>query len=113
MIIIIYFYLSIILDFGMQVLVMPLGDMATVRSIECNSQPCTIARAGENVAVVLQGIDASHVIAGGVLCHPDFPVRVASHLELKILVLDVKVPILIGSQVRIHCRLCNFRMPKM
>ncbi|KMT17723.1 hypothetical protein BVRB_2g034750 isoform B [Beta vulgaris subsp. vulgaris] len=87
---------------GCKVLVMPLGDMATVRSIECNSQPCAIARAGENVAVVLQGIDVSHVIAGGVLCHPDFPVRVASHLELKILVLDVKVPILIGSQLEFH-----------
>lgn len=87
---------------GCKVLVMPLGDTATVRSIECNSQPCAIARAGENVAVVLQGIDVAHVIAGGVLCHPDYPVKVASHLELKILVLDVKIPILIGSQLEFH-----------
>ncbi|KAH9619080.1 hypothetical protein KSS87_013643 [Heliosperma pusillum] len=87
---------------GCKVLVMPLGDVAIVRSIECNSQSCTVARAGQNVAVVLQGIDATHVKAGGVLCHPDFPVRVASHLELKILVLDVKIPILIGSQVEFH-----------
>ncbi|XP_074286834.1 uncharacterized protein LOC141612035 isoform X2 [Silene latifolia] len=87
---------------GCKVLVMPLGDVAVVRSIECNSQSCTVARAGQNVAVVLQGIDATHVKAGGVLCHPDFPVRVASHLELKILVLDVKIPILIGSQVEFH-----------
>lgn len=90
------------LNIGMQVLVMPLGDTATVRSIECNSQPCAVARAGENVSVVLQGIDVAHVIGGGVLCHPDYPVRVASHLELKILVLDVKIPILIGSQVSIY-----------
>lgn len=81
---------------------MPLGDIASVRSIERNSQPCDIARAGENVSVVLQGIDVNHIIAGGVLCHPDFPVRVASRLELKILVLDVKIPILIGSQVSIY-----------
>ncbi|KAL9227206.1 hypothetical protein vseg_002928 [Gypsophila vaccaria] len=87
---------------GSKVLVMPLGEVATVRSIECNSQPCTIARAGQNVALVLQGIDTVNVKAGGVLCHPDFPVRVASHLELKILVLDIKIPILIGSQVEFH-----------
>ncbi|KNA08509.1 hypothetical protein SOVF_161950 isoform B [Spinacia oleracea] len=87
---------------GCKVLVMPLGDTATVRSIECNSQPCAVARAGENVSVVLQGIDVAHVIGGGVLCHPDYPVRVASHLELKILVLDVKIPILIGSQLEFH-----------
>lgn len=87
---------------------MPLGDVATVRSIECNSQPCAIARAGDNVSVVLQGIDVNHVIAGGVLCHPDYPIRVASRMELKILVLDVKVPILIGSQVRIYSRILCF-----
>jgi len=81
---------------------MPLGEVATVRSIECNSQPCSVARAGDNVSVVLQGIDVGHVIAGGVLCHPDFPVKVASRLEIKILVFEaVKTPILIGSQVSI------------
>ncbi|XP_021738872.1 HBS1-like protein isoform X3 [Chenopodium quinoa] len=87
---------------GCKVLVMPVGEIATVRSIECNSQLCAVARAGENVSVVLQGIDAAHVIAGGVLCHPDYPVRVASHLELKILIFDIKIPILIGSQLEFH-----------
>ena len=80
---------------------MPSGDGATVRSLERDSQPCAIARAGDNVAVCLQGIDASNVIAGGVLCHPNFPVAVATHLELKVLVLDIKTPILMGSQVLI------------
>ncbi|KAL9230466.1 hypothetical protein vseg_005812 [Gypsophila vaccaria] len=87
---------------GCKVLVMPLGDVSTIRSIECNSQPCTIARAGQNVTVVLQGIDVTQVKSGGVLCHPEFPVRVASYLQLKILVLEVKIPILIGSQVEFH-----------
>ncbi|GKD29340.1 HBS1-like protein isoform X1, partial [Tanacetum coccineum] len=87
---------------GSKVLVMPSGDIATVRSIERDSQPCTIARAGDSVAVSLQGIDATSVISGGVLCHPDFPVAVSNHLELKILVLDVQIPILIGSQLEFH-----------
>lgn len=78
---------------------MPSGDIGTVRSLERDSQSCTIARAGDNVAVCLLGTDASQVMAGGVLCHPDFPVAVAKHLELKILTLDVATPILIGSQV--------------
>lgn len=78
---------------------MPSGDVATVRSLERDSQPCAIARAGDNVAVCLQGIDGSKVIAGGVLCHPDFPVAVATHLELKVLVLDIMTPILMGSPV--------------
>lgn len=78
---------------------MPSGDMGTVRSLERDSRPCAIARTGDNVAVVLQGIDTSKVISGGVLCHPDFPITITKHLELKVLVLDGASPILIGSQV--------------
>lgn len=80
---------------------MPSGDKATVRTLERNSQACKIARAGDNVTVTLQGVEASSVTSGGVLCHPDFPVAVAKHLELKILTLEYATPILIGSQVRI------------
>lgn len=78
---------------------MPSGNVGSVRSLERNSQACTFARAGDSVAVSLQDIDGSLVVAGGVLCHPDFPVAIAKHLELKVLVLDVTIPILIGSQV--------------
>lgn len=78
---------------------MPSGNVGIVRSLERDSHACSFARAGDNVAVSLQGIDGSLVTAGGMLCHPDFPVAVAKHLELKVLVLDVTTPILIGSQV--------------
>ncbi|XP_073001381.1 uncharacterized protein [Typha latifolia] len=87
---------------GSKVLVMPSRELATVRSIEQDSNICGIARAGDNVAVGLQGVDWSHVMPGGVLCHPDFPVLTATCLELKILVLDVATPILAGSQVEFH-----------
>ncbi|PPR98934.1 hypothetical protein GOBAR_AA21745 [Gossypium barbadense] len=69
---------------GSKVLVMPSADIAIVRSLERDSQTCSIARAGDNVAINLHGIDGNHVIAGGVLCHPDFPVAFAKHLELKL-----------------------------
>ncbi|KAF8036676.1 hypothetical protein BT93_C2408 [Corymbia citriodora subsp. variegata] len=87
---------------GVKVLVMPSGDVGTVRSLERDSRPCAIARSGDNVAVVLQGIDTSKVIAGGVLCHPNFPISIAKHLELKVLILDGASPILIGSQLEFH-----------
>ncbi|XP_020571589.1 HBS1-like protein isoform X1 [Phalaenopsis equestris] len=87
---------------GSKVLVMPPGDLATVRSIERDSQACVSARAGDHVAVSLQGIDIANILPGAVLCHPDFPITVASILELRILVLDVKMPILIGSHVEFH-----------
>ncbi|XXG44724.1 hypothetical protein AAC387_Pa01g4449 [Persea americana] len=89
---------------GIKVLVMPSGDSATVRSIsmEQDSRTCSVARTGDNVSVSLQGIDGSCLMTGGVLCHPDFPVAIAICLELKVLVLDVSMPILVGSQVEFH-----------
>ncbi|XP_066348578.1 uncharacterized protein [Miscanthus floridulus] len=87
---------------GSKVLAMPSGDIATVRTIERDSSTCNLARAGDNVAIGLHGIDPGHIVSGGVLCHPDFPVHIASHLELKILVLEITMPILVGLQFELH-----------
>ncbi|XP_015070217.1 HBS1-like protein isoform X2 [Solanum pennellii] len=87
------------LQTGNKVLVMPFRDVATVRSLERDSQVYNAAKAGDSVTINLQGIDANHVMAGGVLCHPEFPVPVANHLELKVLILDNGIPIVIGSQL--------------
>ena len=78
---------------------MPSGDLATVKTIQRDSSSCNLARAGDNIAVGLQGMDPSHLVSGGVICHPDFPVHVASRLELKILVPEITTPILVGLQV--------------
>ncbi|KAK1686717.1 hypothetical protein QYE76_047565 [Lolium multiflorum] len=85
-----------------KVLVMPAGELATVRIIERDSSWLNMARAGDNIAIGLQGIDPIHVMSGGVLCHPDYPVSVSTSLELKILVLDITVPILPGLQFELH-----------
>ncbi|XP_004252232.1 uncharacterized protein [Solanum lycopersicum] len=90
------------LQTGDKVLVIPSREMATVRSLEHNSQVCNSAKAGDNVTVNLQGIDVNRVMAGDVLCHPEYPIAVTNHLELKILLLDIAVPILIGSQLEFH-----------
>ncbi|XP_061356396.1 uncharacterized protein LOC133300825 isoform X2 [Gastrolobium bilobum] len=90
------------LQSGSKVLVMPSAVVGTVRSLERDSNACKVARAGDNVAVTLLGVDGSHVMAGGVLCHPDFPVTVAKHLELKVLLLDGASPLLVGSQLEFH-----------
>ncbi|KAG0503755.1 hypothetical protein HPP92_003827 [Vanilla planifolia] len=87
---------------GSKVIVMPSRVLATVRSIERDSSPSNSAKAGDNVAVSLSGIDPIHLMTGCVLCHPDFPVAMATKLELKILVLDISMPIIAGSQVEFY-----------
>jgi len=78
---------------------MPSGVIATVKSIEQQSQNLKIARAGEGVDVGLNGIDPGMLAPGGVVCHPDYPVPVATRFEIRLLTLDIRTPILKGSQV--------------
>lgn len=78
---------------------MPSGTIGTVRAIEKNGSNSNVARAGDNVCVGLQNVEADKLTSGGIICHVDFPVRVASILELKILVLDISTPILVGFEV--------------
>lgn len=87
---------------GSMVLVIPSGEKAKVLSIKRDSHTCSVARAGDNVAITLQNIDSDSIMSGHVLCHPDFPVPVSNHLELKIFVLDISTPIVVGSQVEFH-----------
>jgi len=87
----------------MQVRVMPSGEIATVKSIEQDGQPLSIARAGEGVDVGLNGIDPGMLSPGGVICHPDYPVPVAIRFEIRLLTLEIRIPILTGSQVSFIC----------
>lgn len=49
---------------GSKVLVIPSREVVTVRSLERDSHLCNVARAGDNVTVSLQGVDANRVSAG-------------------------------------------------
>lgn len=90
------------LQTGSKVLIMPSRVLATVRTLERDLEVCRSAKAGDNVTVNLNGIDGNQVLAGGVLCHQDYPVPVTNHLQLKVLTLDVSTPLVIGSQVEFH-----------
>lgn len=50
--------------------------------------------------VSLAGVDVTAVVPGAVVCHPEWPLRLAARLEARVVVLDVAVPILRGQQAR-------------
>ncbi|EPS59201.1 hypothetical protein M569_15609, partial [Genlisea aurea] len=87
---------------GRKVLIMPSGEMASVECLQRDAVVCDVARAGDHVALSLRGIDDRYVVSGGVICDPEYPVGVGRHFELKILVLDISTPILIGAQLEFH-----------
>ena len=78
---------------------MPGSYPATVKALECDGKPVKQAAAGESVDVGLHGVEANQLLPGGALCHPDHPIPVATRIEAQILVSDVRIPILRGSQV--------------
>ena len=43
-----------------------------------DGKPASLARAGDSADVTLAGVDTTAVGAGSVLCHPDFPVPLAT-----------------------------------
>ncbi|BBN07085.1 elongation factor 1 alpha-like protein [Marchantia polymorpha subsp. ruderalis] len=90
------------LRIGSKVLVMPIGEIATVKAIEQDGHPLTVALAGDSVDVGLTGVEPAVLISGGVLCHPDYPVPVVTKLEIRVLILGITVPILRGGQVVLH-----------
>ncbi|KAG2439867.1 hypothetical protein HYH02_010497 [Chlamydomonas schloesseri] len=88
----------------------------TVRSLEVGGAATSLARAGDSceVALVAHGggggggaIDPSMVTPGAVLCHPDFPAVLVTKFELRIVVLDVPVPLLRGQAVTLHAHVAR------
>ncbi|GJP49526.1 hypothetical protein CLOM_g8726 [Closterium sp. NIES-68] len=87
---------------GTKVLVMPGSFLGTVKALERDESPVAAAWAGESADVGLQGVDANQLLPGGVLCHPDFPIPVATRVECRLLTLDLKIPLLRGTNAILH-----------
>ena len=91
------------LKVGTKVLLLPGGEVGTVKALEVNGQPAKLARAGDSADVQLAGIEPAAAHPGAVLCHPNFPARVAARLECRVLLLDAAPPLLRGASVTLHC----------
>ena len=53
--------------------------------------------------VGLNGVDTSSLAAGMVVCDPAWRVPMVTLVEARIAVLDVRMPILNGTQIVLHC----------
>ncbi|CAD7698398.1 unnamed protein product [Ostreobium quekettii] len=87
---------------GGKVLVMPAGEVATIKSLEVDGQKCPLARAGDSCDVGLSGIEESSLFPGSVLCPVDWPTGVSSKFELCVVVLEPPIPIIPGTAVELH-----------
>ena len=88
---------------GHSVLILPSHQLATVKAVEVDGgKHAVVARAGDSCDIHLSGLDPGTVHTGSVVCHPDFPIPMATTFEVEIVVLDVQIPILRGQQITLH-----------
>lgn len=85
-----------------KVLMCPTKEQAQVKSLAMDDVGQTSVFAGDQVAVVLAGIDQTNVQIGYIVCDIRNPVPLASRFQARIVVFNVKVPITIGYPVVMH-----------
>jgi elongation factor 1 alpha-like protein len=86
------------LQVGDQILTMPSGETATIRSLEVDGEPSDWAVAGQNVVLNLANIDPIHLRSGDVICRPSAPIANITSFTAKVLAFDHLMP----SMVDIH-----------
>jgi elongation factor 1-alpha len=70
------------------VLIMPTGTKAEVKSIEMHHQQLQEAKAGDNIGFNLRGIGKGDIRKGDVLCSPNNPATIAEEFTAQIIVLN-------------------------
>ncbi|KAL2428447.1 HBS1-like protein [Exophiala dermatitidis] len=77
---------------GEQVVIMPSGEKAQIRSLDVDDEPQDWAVAGQNVVLNLTDIDPIHLKTGDVLCSAVAPIRNVQEFKAKVLAFDHLTP---------------------
>ena len=86
---------------GLQVRLMPVGDVATVKAVLLRGAPVTWARPGDACELVLAGVDATRIDSRCIVCPPHRPIATAKAFVAHVKTLDaLAVPFIAGTQVR-------------
>jgi elongation factor 1 alpha-like protein len=80
------------IQIGEQVVIMPSGENAQIRSLEVDEEPQDWAVAGQNVVLNLTDVDPIHLKTGDVLCNPTSPIKNISEFKAKVLAFDHLTP---------------------
>lgn len=97
---------------GETVVVMPSGATSKVKAIAASDEKVSgkqasddqkqFAVAGENVGLILGDLNIEDVLVGDVVCNVENPVRSVNKFTAKVIVFDLKRPVLTGTKVVLH-----------
>ncbi|KAJ5717859.1 HBS1-like protein [Penicillium malachiteum] len=91
------------LQVGDQILTMPSGESALIRSIEVDGEPNDWAVAGQNVVLNLANIDPIHLRSGDVVCRSSSPIPTITTFTAKVLAFEHLMPMLVDvHRGRLH-----------
>ncbi|KAJ5302960.1 HBS1-like protein [Penicillium atrosanguineum] len=91
------------LQIGDQILTMPSGETALVRSVEVDGEPNDWAVAGQNVVLNLANIDPIHLRSGDVVCHASSPIPNIATFTAKVLAFEHLMPMMVDvHRGRLH-----------
>jgi len=80
------------LQVGDQVIIMPSGETALIKSLEVDDEPHGWAVAGQNATINLTDVEQTHVKIGDMLCSPTDPVQNTTQFTAKVLAFDHLTP---------------------
>ena len=80
------------LQVGDQILVMPSGEKAFIKSLDNDGEPSDWAVAGQNVVLNLTDIDAAHLKIGDIICSPKSPIQNVTSFTTKVLAFEHLTP---------------------
>lgn len=85
------------------ILVCPIKEQATVKQINVDeTNSISTAFAGDQVTITLNGIDATNITVGSVICHVKDVVPIATRFQARLIVFNIKMPITNGYPVIMH-----------
>lgn len=87
---------------GEKLIVMPIKEVFSVKSIQRNNQIVKTAYAGDNVQLGISGIKESSLHVGQIICETKFPITYFNKIKVTLITFDLKEPIIKGTQVIVH-----------
>lgn len=86
-----------------KVLVLPLGQVVTVKNVTEQGKSVPIGRCGHNVELSLRDVEEENWLSvGQILCDPSKPMPYVTEFKAQVIALDYKVPLLKGQHVMVY-----------
>jgi translation elongation factor EF-1alpha len=91
-----------VIQCGDQLRLLPLNECTVVKRLECLEQEVEWAMKGDRVTMTLTALDPLQVGHGSLLCDPTRPPRLSQKIQVKVLTLDLDVPLTLGVPLVLH-----------